>query len=98
MFHLSRLRSQSLVLRGGCHVFLDGQMRQETVDFAFGHLSRMRAVVKEEEVANPVEVGFLGTTTVMPGAQDFYHAVVKPRYGLTREQPQRRPRQRHRSY
>ena len=82
-------RRQSLVLRRGSHVFLDGQMRQETVDVAFGHLARMPAVVKEEEVANPVEVGFLGTPAVMPGSQDFHHPVIKPRSRLARKEPQR---------
>ena len=55
------------------------------LDLALGQFARMRAVVKQEEAANPVEVSLLGTTAVMPGTQDFYHAVVEPRRRLTRE-------------
>jgi hypothetical protein len=47
--------------------------------------ARMRAVVKQEEAANPVEVGLFGTAAVMAGAQDFYHAVAEPRRRLSRE-------------
>jgi len=54
-----------------------------------GHFARMRAVVKQEKAAKPVEVGLFATEAVMLGAQDFYQAIVEPRSRLAREQPQR---------
>jgi hypothetical protein len=46
---------QSLVLSGRGDVLLDGQVRQKTVDVAFGQLARMRPGVKNDEAANPVK-------------------------------------------
>ena len=54
-------------------------------DVALGQFARIRAGVKQEQAANPVEVSLLGTAAVMPGAQDFYHAILEPRRRLTRE-------------
>ena len=89
-------RRQSLVLRGRGHVCADREMRQETVDVALCQFARVRADVKQNEAANPVEVGLFGTaatsrlapfaaTAVVSSAQGVYHAVVKPRGGLTWE-------------
>ena len=78
-------RRQSLVLRGRGHVCADREMRQETVDVALCQFARVRADVKQNEAANPVEVGLFGTAAVVSGAQGFYHAVVEPRCRLTRE-------------
>jgi len=47
--------------------------------------ARVRAVVKHEEVANPVEVGLFRTAAVVSGAQGSYCAVVEPRCRLTKE-------------
>ena len=55
------------------------------LDVALGQFARISAGVKPEKAANPVEVSLLGTVAVMPGTQDFYHAVVEPRRRLTRE-------------
>ena len=54
-------------------------LRQESVDVILGQFARMSAIVKQEEAANPVEAGLLGTAAVMPSTQDFYHAVVERR-------------------
>jgi hypothetical protein len=76
---------QRLVLCGRSHVFVDGEMAQETVDITLCQFARMSAAVKRKEAANPVEVGLFGTAAVMSAAQGFYHVVVKPRCWLTRE-------------
>ncbi len=85
MFVKKQQRCQSLVLRGRGHVFFDRQVGQEAVHVAFGQLARMRAGVKQDEAANPVDVSLLGAVAVMPGAQGFYHTVVEPRRRLTRK-------------
>jgi hypothetical protein len=41
--------------------------------------------VKRNAAANPVEVGLFCTAAVMPAAQSFCQAVVKPRCCLSRE-------------
>ncbi len=63
-------------------------MHQETVDVALGQFARMSAIVKHEEAANPVEVGFFGAAAVVSGAQVFYDVVVEPWLRLPSEQPQ----------
>ncbi len=42
-------------------------MREKAVDVAFSQFARMRVGVKQEETANPVDVGLLGASAVMLG-------------------------------
>ena len=69
-------RRERLVLSGRGHVFLDGQMRQKSVDMAFAQFTRMRTGVKQSEAANPVDVGLFSAWAVMPGPQNLHHPVV----------------------
>src|SRR5665647_1882319 len=46
-----------------CHS-ADCQVRQETVNVHLGHFARVRAVLKQVEAANPVEVGLFGMGAV----------------------------------
>ena len=47
-----------------------------------GEFARMAGTMKEDEAANPADVGLFGTQAVVVDAQDFDHAVIQPGSGL----------------
>lgn len=67
-------------------MLVDGQVRQETVDVVLGEFARMVAIVEPNVSTNPVDAGFLGSTTVVPNAQHFDHVIVEPGRWLVGEQ------------
>ena len=71
------------------HVLSHRQMRQDAIHLFLGQVPRVPVAVKSQEAANPVHIGLLRTSAVMPGSQEFHHAVVKPGRRLPWEQPQR---------
>ena len=68
-------RGKRLVLSGGACLFLRGQMRQEGVDFWFGHFGGVADVVKVDVASNPMAIGLLRTRTVMARPQGFAQLV-----------------------
>jgi hypothetical protein len=70
-------------------MFFDGQVCQETVYVIFGKFAGMASIVKVNVSANPVDVGFLRSPTVVPNAENFDHMVVQPGRRLVGEQTQR---------
>jgi hypothetical protein len=51
---------ERLVLGGGGHVLLDGQVSQESFDLRLSEFSRVAFVVEEDEAPDSIEVGGLG--------------------------------------
>lgn len=64
-----------LVLSGGAYLFLRSQMRQEGVDFRFGHFGGVVDVVKVDVASDPMAIGLLRTRTVMARPQGFAQLV-----------------------
>ena len=46
-------RGQSLVLRGGRHLAIDRQVREERLDLCRGHVGRMAHAVEQDEAPRP---------------------------------------------
>jgi len=57
-----------LILGGGRDLVLHGQRHQEARNLAGAHLGGVPLAVEEDEPPDPVDVGFLGPPTVVPGA------------------------------
>ena len=61
--------AERLILGRGRYVAINREMAEEGADFFFAHLVRMTFVVEEDETANPVYVGLLGSDAVALNAQ-----------------------------
>jgi len=61
--HLTVEKAQGverLVLGGGCHALLHGQVGEKGLFFWRGHVAGMTFVVKEDKAGDPVDVGLFG--------------------------------------
>ena len=74
-------RIQGLVLCGGGHAPLDGQVCQERLELAGTHLSGMALAVKQDVAANPTDVGLLGSRRIVSPAEDFSD-LIEESWGL----------------
>jgi hypothetical protein len=52
-------------LGGGADPSIYGKMIQETLSFVVANHLRVLLVIKQNELADPVEIGFLGSITVL---------------------------------
>ena len=57
---------------------LHGKRRQEGRDLSGAHLGGVPLAVEEDESPDPVDVGLLGSPTVVPGADGLADPVEKP--------------------
>jgi hypothetical protein len=57
------------------HRRLDGQMGQERIDLRLSHFGWVAYVMEVNESLDPVPVGLLRATPIMPGPQGFAQAV-----------------------
>jgi hypothetical protein len=67
--------TECLVLGGRGDLVSYGERGQECRDLGRPHLGRMPLAVEEDEPPDPVNVGFLGPATVVPGADRLADAV-----------------------
>ena len=70
-------------------MLLDGQMREEAVDIAFGKLTGMPVLVELDIPANPMHVRLFRASAVMADPQNSDEVVVETGRGFSLEQPQR---------
>ena len=68
-----------LVLCGGCHLSCHCKVRQEGRNLLLTHLVRMALVVEQDETADPLYIGLLGSQALMPDPNGFPDAVEQPR-------------------
>src|SRR5690348_8268614 len=61
--------AKSLVLGRGSDIAVDGEVAEEGGNFFFTHLVGMTSVVEEDETADPINVGLLGSYAVAFNAQ-----------------------------
>lgn len=57
--------AECLVLGGGADPSIYGEMIQETLNFAITHHLRVLLVIEQNELADPVEIGFLCSIAVL---------------------------------
>lgn len=70
--------AERLVLGGGGDLVTHGQRGQECGDLGRAHVGGMPLVMEEDEPPDPVDVGFLGPPTVVPGADGLPDPVEEP--------------------
>lgn len=68
-------RVQRLVLCGGRHPLLGGEMAQKPLDRLLGQLARMALAVVQDEAPRPVPVRLLGAVAGIPGPEQPPRAV-----------------------
>ena len=64
---------ESLSLRRGAHLFIDGQVSEECVDLGLGHVGWMTDAVEADEAPDPEAVGLLSAPAVVARAQSGMH-------------------------
>ena len=57
--------TQSLILSGCCHLFLNGQVGEEGFNIRDAHLLGMALMMKQDVAANPLHVGLLCTVGIV---------------------------------
>ena len=70
--------AECLILGGGRDLVTHGQRGQECGDLGWAHVGGMPLVMEEDEPPDPVDVGFLGPPTVVPGADGLPDPVEEP--------------------
>ena len=60
---------EGLVLRGGTHLSIDCEVREERVDLGLSHFGRVAEFMEKNIPAHPVGVRHLGAGTIMAGSQ-----------------------------
>jgi len=71
--------TQSLVLGRGRHLVVNGKGGQECRDLGGAQLSRVALAVEEDVPLDPMDVGLLGATTVVSGADGLADLIEKAR-------------------
>jgi hypothetical protein len=61
--------AERLILGRGRYVAINREIAEEGADFVFSHLGGMTFVVEEDETADPIYVGLLGSDAVAFNAQ-----------------------------
>ena len=64
-----------LILGGGRHVFLDGQVSQKGLDFSFAHLLGMTLVMEQDEALDPAQISLFCADTVVLEADQIPYLV-----------------------
>jgi hypothetical protein len=67
--------AKGLILGGRGHMAVHCKIREEFVDFGFGHLGGVAFVVEENEAACPVVIGIFGANGVMADAAGVAKAI-----------------------
>jgi hypothetical protein len=75
---------ERLILGRRGHARVYGQRREKACDFGRGHLGGMPLVMEEDVALDPVDVGFLGLTAVMTGANGVTDAIEQARARIRR--------------
>jgi hypothetical protein len=63
--------TERLILCGGCHLAINGQVGEEGFDFGITHLFGVPLVVKQNETPGPINVGMLGAAGITLRLQGF---------------------------
>ena len=69
--------ASGLTLRGGGHLALDGQMRQELVHVLYAHVAGMALAVKHDKAFDPTQIGCFGAYALVPGTNGDADLVQK---------------------